>query len=48
MVIQVKAIFHRLGSGGKGRTENRWHASGAGRCAPRQVYQDSGVPRGGG
>jgi hypothetical protein len=31
MVMQVKkATFHRMGSGGKGRTENRWAVSGAG------------------
>jgi len=24
MIIQVKATFQRMGSGGKGRTENRW------------------------
>jgi hypothetical protein len=31
MVMQVKAAtFQRMGSGGKGRNENRWNVSGAG------------------
>jgi hypothetical protein len=39
MVVQVKmAIFQRMGSGGKGRTENRWDLSGAGQSAPLEVY----------
>ena len=39
MVMQVKnATFQRMGSGGKGRTENRWDVSGAGQSAPREVY----------
>ena len=33
-----KATFQRMGSGGKGRTENRWDVSGAGQSAPRKVY----------
>jgi hypothetical protein len=45
MVIKVKAIFHRMGSGGKGRTENRWDVSGAGRCAPPKVYLVRGEVR---
>jgi len=32
-----KATFHRMGSGGKGRTENRWAVSGAGQSAPPEV-----------
>ena len=32
--MQVKkAIFQRMGSGGKGKTENRWDVSGAGQSA---------------
>ena len=27
-----------MGSGGKGRTENRWDVSGAGQPAPTEVY----------
>jgi hypothetical protein len=27
-----------MGSGGKGRTENRWDVSGAGQSAPPEVY----------
>ena len=39
MVMQVKkAIFQRLGSGGKGGTENRLDLSGAGQSAPPEVY----------
>jgi len=35
--MQVKkATFQRLGSGGKGRTENRWDISG-GQSAPSEV-----------
>lgn len=37
MVMQVKATFQRMGSGGKGRTENRWDVSG-GQSAPSEVY----------
>jgi len=33
-----KATFQRMGSGGKGRTENRWDVSGAGQSAPLEVY----------
>jgi len=37
--MQIKAAtFQRMGSGGKGRTENRWGVSGAGRSAPSAVY----------
>ena len=32
------ATFQRMGSGGKGRTENRWDVSGAGQSAPPAVY----------
>jgi len=36
--MQVKkATFQRMGSGGKGRTENRWDVSG-GQSAPSGVY----------
>jgi len=39
MVMQVKkATFRRMGSGGKGRTENRGDVSGAGQSAPPEVY----------
>ena len=39
MVMQdKKATFQRMGSGGKGRTENRWDVSGAGQSAPQEVY----------
>jgi hypothetical protein len=39
MVIKVKkAPFHRMGSGGKDRTENRWDVSGAGQSALPEVY----------
>ena len=39
MVMQVKkATFQRMGSGGKGRTENRWDVSDAGHSAPPEVY----------
>jgi hypothetical protein len=35
MVMQAKkAIFQRMGSGGKGKTENRWDVSDAGQSAP--------------
>jgi hypothetical protein len=27
-----------MGSGGKGRTENRWNVSGAGQSEPPEVY----------
>jgi len=38
MVMQVKkATFQRMGSGGKGRTTNRWDVSG-GQSAPPEVY----------
>jgi hypothetical protein len=29
--------FQRMGSGGKGRNENRWDVSGAGQSAPPEV-----------
>jgi hypothetical protein len=36
--MQVKkATFQRMGSGGKGRTENRWDV-GARQSAPPEVY----------
>jgi len=36
--MQVKkATFQRMGSGGKGRTENTWDSSG-GQSAPSEVY----------
>jgi hypothetical protein len=39
MVMLVKkATFQRMGSGGKGRTENRWDVSGAGQLPPPEVY----------
>jgi hypothetical protein len=34
MVLQVKKTYQRMGSGGKGRTANRWDVSGAGQPAP--------------
>ena len=38
MVVQVKkATFQRMGSGGKGSTENRWAVSRAGQSAPSEV-----------
>ena len=38
-VMQVrKATFQRMGSGGKGKTENRWDVSGAGQSATPEVY----------
>jgi len=38
MVMKVrKATFQRMGSGGKGRTENRWDVS-CGQSAPPEVY----------
>ena len=38
MVMQVKkATFQRMGSGGKGRTENRWDVSRTGQSAPSEV-----------
>ena len=37
--MQVKkATFQRMGSGGKGKTENRWDVSGAGQSATPDVY----------
>ena len=40
MVMQVKeATFQRMGSGGKGRTENRWAVSDAGQSVPPEVYR---------
>ena len=38
--MQVKkATFQRMGSGGKGETENRWDVSGAGQSAtPEVIY----------
>jgi len=39
MVMQdKKATFQKMGSGGKGRIENRWDVSGAGQSAPQEVY----------
>jgi hypothetical protein len=39
MVMQVKnATFLKMGSSGKGRTENRWDVLGAGQSAPPEVY----------
>jgi hypothetical protein len=38
VVIQFKKVtFQRMGSGGKGRTENTWDVSG-GQSAPSEVY----------
>ena len=38
MVMLVKMVtFRRMGSGGKGRSENRWDVSGAGQSAPPEV-----------
>jgi len=34
MVMQAKAAIQRIGSGGKGRTENRWDVLDAGQSAP--------------
>jgi hypothetical protein len=37
-VMRVKkATLQRMGSGGKGRTENRWDVSDAGQSAPPEV-----------
>jgi len=37
--MQVKKVtFQRMGSGGKGRTENGWPVSGAGQSAPPEAY----------
>jgi len=37
--MQVKkATFQRMGSGVKGKTENRWDVSGAGQSATPEVY----------
>ena len=39
MAMQVKkATFQRMGSDGKGRTENRWDVSGR-QSAPPEVYR---------
>ena len=39
MAMQVKkATFQRMGSGGKGRTGNRWDVSDAGQSAAPEVY----------
>jgi len=39
MVMQAKkATFQRMGSGGKGKTENRWDVSDAGQSAPPEVH----------
>jgi len=41
--MQVKVVtFQRMGSGGKGRTENRWDVSGAGQSAPSEVLYLNG------
>jgi hypothetical protein len=38
VMLVKKATFQRMGSGGKGRTENRWDVSVAGQSAPPEVY----------
>ena len=38
VMLVKKTTFRRMGSGGKGRTENRWYVSGARRSAPPEVY----------
>jgi len=39
VVIQVKkATFKRMGSGGKGRTENRWDVSGGQSTPSKESY----------
>jgi len=38
VMLVKKATFQRTGSGGKGRTENRWDVSGAGKSASPKVY----------
>ena len=44
MVMQdKKATFQRMGSGGKGRIENKWDVSGAGQSAPQEVSYTSMV-----
>jgi len=44
MITQVKKVtFQRMGSGGKGRTENKWDVLGAGQSAPPEVYHISTV-----
>ena len=34
MVVQAKMAFQRMGSGGKGKTQNRWDVSDTGQSAP--------------
>jgi len=36
-MLVKKVTFRRMGSGGKGRNENRWDVSGAGQSAPPEV-----------
>jgi hypothetical protein len=36
-MLVEKATFQRMGSGGKGGTENRWDVSGAGQSAPPDI-----------
>ena len=44
MVMQVKKVtFQRMGSGGKGRTENKWDVLGARQSAPPEEYHNSTV-----
>jgi len=53
VMLVTKATFQRMGSGGKGRTENGWDVSGAGQSAspkvylifPRYVHQESASDR---
>jgi hypothetical protein len=37
-MLVKKATFQRMGSAGKGRTENGWDVSGAGQSASPKVY----------
>jgi hypothetical protein len=42
-MLVKKAIFQRMGSGGKGRTENKWDVSDAGVCITRSVSYFHGM-----
>jgi hypothetical protein len=37
VMLVKKMTFWRMGSGGKGRSENKWDVSGAGQPAPPEV-----------
>jgi hypothetical protein len=38
IMLVKKATFRTMGSGGKGRTGNRWDVSGAGVCTTGNIY----------